>query len=151
MRRKLILLDMGYYQKVERVALNALGCGSSQTSALRAMRSTFQCIFSSQRGRRSTVWLGRQGNSSTGSEGSSCRTVCSGRAIDDLLPSDDDGAGVVGDRPAASRSLSFLLLRFPLMPPVDGGGGGSASSSGSKPVICSRGRASLWRFSIRRK
>ncbi len=42
--RTLIFCVMAYQLKVERVALNALGCGRSKTSALRAMRSTFQCI-----------------------------------------------------------------------------------------------------------
>ena len=55
---------------------------------------------------------------------------------------------------AASRNLSFLLLRLPLMPPVPSGSVSGLRWAGSvyfisKPGTCSRGTRRPWRFSIR--
>ena len=54
-----------------------------------------------------------------------------------------------GAQPAAARSLSFLLGRLPLMPPV--ACSSLATACASKPGTCSRGTRWPWRFSIKRK
>ena len=59
-----------------------------------------------------------------------------------------ESAWALAARAAAARSLSFLLGRLPLMPPVPGGCLLTATAVGSKPATVSRASRWFCRFSI---